>query len=241
MPRALRTGFLVSAIVLAVNLLAAVLIGFGVGDAGVLDALRTVLMWALVPPIAIALILIGAQRHPVGRWHVAAALLCALGDGLGAISGATIVLLGMFLLGHIAFLGALWPTRKRSLAWSPAAIAYTVVALIAGAIIAANAGALAVPVLLFALVAAAVAAFAAIDTPGLLGGLLFLVSDLVLGLGLFVLDIPDPLRAIAVLAPYVGAQALLAVSLRQRLALAAPVPTATLPAARTTSGHYRTE
>ena len=241
MPRALRTGFLVSAIVLAVNLLAAVLIGFGVGDAGVLDALRTVLMWALVPPIAIALILIGALRHPVGRWHVAAALLCALGDGLGAISGATIVLLGMFLLGHIAFLGALWPTRKRSLAWSPAAIAYTVVALIAGAIIAANAGALAVPVLLFALVAAAVAAFAAIDTPGLLGGLLFLVSDLVLGLGLFVLDIPDPLRAIAVLAPYVGAQALLAVSLRQRLALAAPVPTATLPAARTTSGHYRTE
>ena len=241
MPRALRTGFLVSAIVLAVNLLAAVLIGFGVGDAGVLDAVRTVLMWALVPPIAIALILIGALRHPVGRWHVAAALLCALGDGLGAISGATIVLLGMFLLGHIAFLGALWPTRKRSLAWSPAAIAYTVVALIAGAIIAANAGALAVPVLLFALVAAAVAAFAAIDTPGLLGGLLFLVSDLVLGLGLFVLDIPDPLRAIAVLPPYVGAQALLAVSLRQRLALAAPVPTATLPAARTTSGHYRTE
>ena len=123
MPRALRTGFLVSAIVLAVNLLAAVLIGFGVGDAGVLDAVRTVLMWALVPPIAIALILIGALRHPVGRWHVAAALLCALGDGLGAISGATIVLLGMFLLGHIAFLGALWPTRKRSLAWSPAAIA----------------------------------------------------------------------------------------------------------------------
>ena len=243
MPRALRTGFLVSAIVLAVNLLAAVLIGFGVGDAGVLDALRTVLMWALVPPIAIALILIGALRHPVGRWHVAAALLCALGDGLGAISGATIVLLGMFLLGHIAFLGALWPTRKRSLAWSPAAIAYTVVALIAGAIIAANAGALAVPVLLFALVAAAVAAFAAIDTPGLLGGLLFLVSDLVLGLGLFVLDIPDPLRAIAVLAPYVGAQALLAVSLQQRLGLGAPAsiaPPSSTPA-RTTSGYYRTD
>lgn len=222
MPRALRTGFLVSAVALGLNLLAAVLIELGIGDASLLDTARVVLMWALIPPFAISLILLGALRHAVGRWHVAAALLCALGDGLGATTGTTIVLLGLFLAGHISYLAALWPTRRRSLAWSPAAIGYAAVALIAGTIIAVNAGPLAIPVLLYALVLAAVAAFAAIDTPGLLGGLLFLVSDLVLGLGLFVLEIPDALRAVAVLIPYVGAQALLAVSLQRRLRLVGP-------------------
>lgn len=243
LPRALRTGLLVSAVVLAVNLLAALLIGIGIGDANMLDLVRTVLMWLLLPPIAVALILIGAHRHATGRWHLAAVILCCLGDGLGASTGITIVLLGMFLLGHIAYLVALWPTRKRSLAWNPAAIGYGAVALIAGTLIAVNADALAVPVLVYSLLLAAVAAFAAIDTVGLLGGLLFMVSDLVLGLGLFVLDIPDPLRTFVVLIPYLGAQALLAVSLQQRLGLAAPAPTAPLPrnVARTTSGYYRTE
>jgi uncharacterized membrane protein YhhN len=243
LPRALRTGLLVAAVVLAVNLLAAALIGIGVGNADMLNLVRTVLMWLLLPPIAIALALIGALRHPVGRWHLAAIVLCALGDGFGATTGMTIVLLGLFLLGHIAYLFALWPTRKRSLAWSPAAIGYAIVALIAGVLIAINAGALAIPVLLYAFVLAAVAAFAAIDTAGLLGGLLFLASDLVLGIGLFVIDIPDPLRTFCVLIPYVGAQALLAVSLQQRLGLGAPAPTAPLPstATRTTSGYYRTE
>ena len=65
----------------------------------------------------------------------------------------------------------------------------------------------------------AVAALAAIDVPGLFGGLLFMIGDLVLGLGLFVIDIPDPLRSIAVLVAYVAAQALLAISLQQRLRL----------------------
>lgn len=243
LPRALRTGLLVSGVVLAVNLLAALLIGIGVGDANMLDLVRTVLMWLLLPPIAIALALIGALRHPTGRWHFAAVILCALGDGFGASTGITIVLLGLFLLGHIAYLFALWPTRKRSLAWSPAAIGYAIVALIAGIIIAVNAGMLAVPVLIYAFVLAAVAAFAAIDTAGFLGGLLFLASDLVLGIGLFVIDIPDPLRTFCVLIPYLGAQALLAVSLQQRLGLGAPAAPAVSDGtpARTTSGYYRTE
>ncbi|SFS18095.1 YhhN-like protein [Agrococcus baldri] len=243
LPRALRTGLLVAAVVLAVNLLAAALIGIGVGDADMLNLVRTVLMWLLLPPIAIALALLGALRHPVGRWHLAAVILCGLGDGFGATTGMTIVLLGLFLLGHIAYLFALWPTRKRSLAWNPAAIGYAIVALIAGILIAVNAGMLAIPVLLYSLVLAAVAAFAAIDTAGLLGGLLFLASDLVLGIGLFVIDIPDPLRTFCVLIPYVGAQALLAVSLQQRLGLGAPESTAPLPstANRATSGYYRIE
>lgn len=221
LPRPLRLGFWISGGSLAVNLLAATLLALEIGDADLLEQLRVVLMWALLPPIWIALIAIGALRHAVGRWHVTAAALCGLGDGLGAVTALTIVLLSLFLLGHIAYLVALWPTRRRSLAWGPGAIAYAAVGLVSGGIIAVGAGPLAVPVLVFALVLAAVAAFAAIDVPGLLGGLLFMVGDLVLGLSLFVIEIPEPLASIAVLTAYAAAQALLAVSLQQRLRLGA--------------------
>lgn len=243
LPRALRIGFAVSAATLVLNLLAAVLIGLGVGDAGTLNIVRTVLMWLLMPPIALALIRVGALQHAVGRWHVAAVALYWLGDGAGSTSGITAVLLTAFMLGHLAFIASLWPTRRRSLAWSPAAVGYAIVALLAGGITAVNAGALAVPVLLFSIVLAAMAAFAAIDTPGLLGGLLVMLTDLVLGLGLFVLEIPDPLRTFAVLVPYLGAQLLLAVSLQQRLGLSDPRPPSRGTAApvRTTSGYYRTD
>jgi uncharacterized membrane protein YhhN len=243
LPRALRTGLLVSAAALAANLLAVVLIGLDVGDAAVLNGVRTALMWLLTPAIAVALVVMGALRHGTGCWHVAAIALCWLGDGLGATTGLTVVLLGLFLLGHLAYIGALWPTRRRSLAWSPAAIGYALVALIAGIITAAGAGPLAVPVVLYALVLAALAAFAAIDTPGLLGGLLFMTSDLVNGLSMFAVDIPDPLRSIVVLTGYVGATALLAVSLQRRLGLTDPERrrSTSRPAARTTSGYYRSD
>jgi uncharacterized membrane protein YhhN len=226
LPRPLRLGFWIAGALLLVNLLAATLLALEIGDAALLERLRVVLMWGLLPPIWIGLVAIGALRHAVGRWHVAAAALSGLGDGLGATTGLTIVLLGMFLLGHIAYLVALWPTRRRSLAWGPGSIAYATIGLIAGGIIAVGAGPLAVPVLVYALVLAAVAAFAAIDVPGLFGGLLFMVGDLVLGLGLFVVDIPDPLRSVAVLVAYAAAQALLAVSLQQRLRLGSVAPTA---------------
>lgn len=242
LPHALRIGFAVSAATLVLNLLAAVLIGLGVGDAGTLNVVRTVLMWLLMPPVALALIRVGALRHAVGRWHVLAIALYWLGDGVGSTSNDTVVLLSAFMLGHLAFIASLWPTRKRSLAWSPAVVGYAIVALLAGGITAANAGPLAIPVLVFALVLAAMAAFAAIDTPGLLGGLLSMLTVLVLGLGLFVLEIPDPLRTFAVLVPYLGAQMLLAVSLQQRLGLSSPLPASSIAApARTTSGYYRTE
>ncbi|WP_347753706.1 lysoplasmalogenase family protein [Agrococcus sp. ProA11] len=242
-PRALRIGFGVAAATLVLNLLAAVLIGLGVGDAGALNVVRTVLMWMLMPPLALALVRIGALRHAVGRWHVLAVALYWLGDGVGATSGITAVLLGAFLLGHLAFIVSLWPTRKRSLAWSPAFGGYAFVALLAGGIIAVSAGPLAIPVLVFAVVLAAMASLAAIDALGLLGGLLSMLTVLVLGLGLFVLEIPDPLRTFAVLVPYLGAQMLLAMSLQRRLELADPLPSppsASTPA-RTTSGYYRTE
>lgn len=222
LPRPLRLGFWIAGALLVVNLTAATLLAFEIGDAGALEQARVVLMWGMLPPIWIALIVIGALRHTVGRWHVAAAALCGLGDGLGASTGLTIVLLSLFLLGHIAYLLALWPTRRRSLAWGPGAIAYAIVALIAGGIVAVGAGPLAVPVLLFALVLAAVAAFAAIDVPGFVGGLLFMIGDLVLGLHLFVIEMPEPLSSISVLVAYTTGQALLAVSLQQRLALHRP-------------------
>lgn len=235
-PRPLRLALVVVAAALGANLLCATLIALGAGDTAWLEVARRLLMWAIVPPLAIALVAMGAMRHAVGRWHVVAALLCALGDGLGAATGQTLVLLGAFIVGHLGYAIALWPTRRRSLAWGPGVIAYGVVGLVAAGILAAGAGPLAIPVVLYALVLAGVAALAAIDTAGFLGGLLFLASDLVLGLGLFVIDIPDPLRSIVVLVAYASAQALLALSLQQRLGLGREAPRApAAAAARTTS------
>lgn len=222
MPRPLRVALAITGLLLAANLLAAVLVSFGVGDPNVLELARRILMWGIVTPIVVALVVLGAHRFTVGRWHLAGATLCVLGDGLGATTGSTLVLLGCFLLGHLCYLAALWPTRRRSLAWTPAALGYAIVALIAAGITAASAGPLAVPVIAYALVLTAMAAFAALDAVGLLGGLLFMVSDLVLGMALFVLEIPDPLRSIVVLVAYAGAQALLAISLQRRLRLGDP-------------------
>lgn len=219
LPRALRAGLAISGTVLAINLVAALLLDLELGDPALATLVRDVTMWLLVPPIAVALLAIGAWRHAAGSCHVAGVLLCWLGDGLGSATGQTAVLLGAFLLAAIAFLAALWPSRRRSLAWGWAAIGYGVVGAIAGGVIAIGAGPLAVPVLLYALLITAVAAFAAIDTAGLLGGLLLLSSVLVLGIGLYLIEVPDALRAFAVLVTYVAGQALLAVSLQQRLGL----------------------
>ncbi|QUW19314.1 lysoplasmalogenase family protein [Agrococcus sp. Marseille-Q4369] len=224
LPRALRVGFAVSGTALAINLVAAVLLDLELGDPALLTLARDVTMWLLALPIAIALLVMGAWRHAAGICHVAAVLLCWLGDGLGSLTGETIVLLGLFLLAAVAFLAALWPSRRRSLAWGWAAIGYGIVGAISGGVIAIGAGPLAVPVLLYALLIAAVAAFAAIDTAGLLGGLLLLAGVLVLGIGLFLVEIPDALRAFAVLVLYVLGQSLLAVSLQQRLGLARALP-----------------
>lgn len=224
LPRALRVGFAVSGTALAINLVAAVLLDLELGDPALLTLARDVTMWLLAPPIAIALLVMGAWRHAAGNCHVAAVLLCWLGDGLGSLTGETVVLLGLFLPAAVAFLAALWPSRRRSLAWGWAAIGYGIVGAISGGVIAVGAGPLAVPVLLYALLIAAVAAFAAIDTAGLLGGLLLLAGVLVLGIGLFLIEIPDALRAFAVLVLYVLGQALLAVSLEQRLGLARALP-----------------
>lgn len=219
LPRALRAGFAVSGTALAINLVAALLLDLEVGEPALLTLARDLTMWLLALPIAVALLVLGAWRSAPGACHVAAVLLCWLGDGLGSVTGETVVLLGMFLLAAVAFLAALWPSRRRSLAWGWAAIGYGLVGAISGGVIALGAGPLAVPVLLYALLIAAVAAFAAIDTAGLLGGLLLLSSVLVLGIGLFLIEIPDALRAFAVLVMYVLGQALLAVSLQQRLGL----------------------
>ncbi|MCR8671729.1 lysoplasmalogenase family protein [Agrococcus sp. HG114] len=222
LPRPLRAGLWVSGAVLAVNVLAAVLLDAEIGDEGVLTIVRGVTMWGLVPPIAVALVALGALRHAVGVWHVVAVVLCWLGDGIGSATGELLVLLGLFFVADLAFLAALWPTRRRSLAWGWAAVGYGVVAIISGGVIAAHAGPLAAAVVLFALLLAAVAALAAVDTAGLLGGLLLMACVLVLGIGVFVIEMPDALRALAVLVPYVAGQALLAVSLQQRLGLGAP-------------------
>lgn len=165
--------------------------------------------WLYVPPLAAALVVAGGLRDPRGRWWLAGLVFSWLGDVLGG--GGFLALLGCFFLAHVCYVVALLPTRGQSLLGRPAAVPYVVLGL-AGAVVLVPAagGVLAVPVLLYAVALTLMAVLASAGgRAGVLGGVLFMVSDLTLGVGIFVLDIPAPVQTLLVIGTYMPAQALL--------------------------------
>lgn len=165
--------------------------------------------WFAMPPLALALIVAGGLRDPRGRWWLAGILLSWAGDTCGGYG--FIVLLGCFLVAHVCYLVALWPTRHRSVLGTPAMIPYVVLGAAGAAIVAPAAGAvLAAPVVIYAAALTLVAMLAsAAGRAGLIGGVLFMLSDLTLALGIFVIDFPSMLQTALVMGTYVPAQALL--------------------------------
>lgn len=178
-----------------------------------LDGVRTVAQWLYLPPLMVALGLATGLRTARSRWWLGGLLLCWLGDGLGSLG--FLVLLGCFLLGHLSYLAALWPTRDRSWVWRPGGLVHVGVLALGLALVVPRAGALAAPVVVYGLVLAAVALLATAAGPaGLAGGLLFMVSDLSLGWFLFSgVEVGDGPRALLVIGTYVPAQVLLLVGL----------------------------
>lgn len=202
--RRLRTALLVTS-------LAAAVVGI-VGAAlhiGWLDYAQ----WLYVPPLAVALVLAGGLRDPRGRWWLAGLVFSWLGDVLG---GATfLALLGCFFLAHVCYILALLPTRGRSLLGKAGSVPYLLLGLAGAAVLVpAAGGVLAVPVLLYAVTLTLMALLASAGgRAGVVGGALFMVSDLVLGVGIFVLDIPAPVQTLLVIGTYVPAQVLLLVAI----------------------------
>lgn len=176
-----------------------------------LDGLRQVTAWLYLPPLMLALVLATGLRTRLSRWWLAGLVLCWLGDGLGG--QGFLVLLGCFLLGHLAYLVALWPVRHGSWLRRPASLLHWGLLALGLVLVVPHAGGLAVPVVLYGIALTLVAVLAtAGGTAGLLGGLLFMVSDLTLGWSHFALDLPADLGALLVIGTYVPAQVLLLVA-----------------------------
>lgn len=174
-----------------------------------LGAARTLAQWLYLPPLMAALVLATGLRSARSRWWLAGLVLCWLGDGLGALG--FLVLLGCFLVGHLAYLVALWPTRHRSWVWRPAGLLHVAVLALGLVLVVPLAGSLRLPVVAYGVVLAAMALLATAAGPaGVLGGLLFMVSDLSLGRFAFSgADVGDGPRALLVIGTYVPAQVLL--------------------------------
>lgn len=169
--------------------------------------------WLYTPPLVLTLAAVGAMRDRRAWWWAAGLLLSWVGDTQGG--RGFLVLLGAFLVAHLCYLVALWPTRRASLLGRPAALVHLAV-LAAGLVVivpAVDAG-LAVAVVAYGAVLTLMAVLATAGGPaGLAGGLLFMVSDLVLAVGIFVIDLPDAVQTLVVIGTYVPAQVLLVVAL----------------------------
>ena len=174
-----------------------------------LDALARVAQWLYLPPLALALVQSTWLRSRWSRWWLIGMALSWLGDGLGFLGFE--VLLGLFLLGHVAYVVALLPSWRRSWAVRPQGLVH-VALLVAGlALVVPLSGSLTPAVVVYGLVLTATALLATSGGwPGVLGGLAFMVSDLSLAWLLFSgSGLADGWRALLVIGTYVPAQALL--------------------------------
>lgn len=154
-----------------------------------------------------------AARPRFGRTTVlvlGALLLSWLGDTVGDSSEQAKILL--FLLAQLLYIGAFWPLRHRSLLRRPAVVGLYL--LSGGAIAAAmitRAGGLAVPVAVYALSLVTMAVLSSgVARRAAFGGILFLISDSLLGLSWFYPDLPVAVLNVVIMLTYLSAQGLLA-------------------------------
>lgn len=201
-PLLLTAAIVVSLVAAVVNITSAFL------DLEVLRYSR----WLYVIPLMVALV-----ANPVGRrWRgllwLAGMFFSMVGDTQGG--RGFVVLLGSFLIAHLFYIAALLPDRKRSLIGHTGSVVYAAILVVALVILVPEVdGALVVPVMVYALVLGFMALLAAAGGPvGVAGGLLFMISDLVLGIGIFAVDLPEALQRLIVIGTYVPAQVLLLIA-----------------------------
>ncbi|WP_051275539.1 lysoplasmalogenase [Aestuariibacter salexigens] len=168
-----------------------------------------------VLPIAMLLWLSVSTPSPYRRWLCAAVLLSALGDIFLASSLPHQFIFGLasFLLTHLAYCmifiklakGRQWPTIK--------VVFLTLYLIILLTILIPAAGALAVPVSVYALTICVMGALAIKTQHSMLGfgALTFVLSDTVIGINKFVLSIP--MADIAIMSSYYLAQLILVLTL----------------------------
>lgn len=178
--------------------------------------LARVTQWGLMPLLAAVLwCATTAPRARLVRLVLVALGLSWLGDTLPASftgDAAFLAMIGGFLLAQVAYVGAFWPYRSSSLARRPAALAaYCLVAAAIVAVCAPGApGPLLAAVVLYALCLGTVAILATgVHLLAGIGGVVFLVSDAMIGLGAFTDWFAPPASGFWVMLTYVAGQALI--------------------------------
>jgi uncharacterized membrane protein YhhN len=174
---------------------------------GTSGAAHTVAKGLLMP--ALLLWVLAATAPAAPRLLVAGLVLATVGDVglrvefLVGMAGF-LVMQVLYVIGFVR-LGA-WP-RVRS-GW-PVALGYLVFAIVANALLGPRLGELQIPVLVYSIALCTMAIFAAgVSGRVGLGGLLFLVSDMLIGVGEADLDFAG--RGLIVLVTYLAAQYLIA-------------------------------
>ncbi|ADD44810.1 lysoplasmalogenase [Stackebrandtia nassauensis] len=159
---------------------------------------------------------------PMGThlWMLFGLLFAIPADTFLLFEGRTVFLFGMFFfaLMQLCFIGAYFSATKvfarwRALPWPP--LAYLAFWLGFNALMWTSFGGLAAPIAVYSLLLAIMAAAAStVSTMVGIGGLLFMVSDLMIGLGVVNIDFTG--REVAIMATYTLAQFLIVTGISHR-------------------------
>jgi hypothetical protein len=159
------------------------------------------------------------------RTQLVILVLVALGfSWLGDLSTAVLIKIGFFLLAQIVYVVAFRPYWRRSLiARPPLLIAYGIVIAVPIVVVAAGAGPLAASVAVYGASLAAMAVLATgVNRLTGAGGALFLVSDIVLAVEIFVAPGAIPHAVFVNMALYLPAQLMITLGVLQRVSAEVP-------------------
>ncbi|QDP96080.1 lysoplasmalogenase [Microlunatus elymi] len=207
-PPSLRPAYRFPTVMLAIGYLLCTVLD-GVAEATGAETMSFVLRLLAMPLLIGVLITARPLLDRTVLLVLGALIFSWLGDTAGGVS--FLIKIGLFLLAQLFFIAAFWPHRQRSLVTRPwAVIVYAMVLVGIGAPMIIQADRLAVPVMIygFSLVAMAILA-TAFGKRAALGGLLFVISDSLLGLTWFYPSTAGHLMDMVIMLSYLSAQGLL--------------------------------
>jgi len=164
----------------------------------------------LAMPLLIGVLITARPRF--GRTPVlvtGALVLSWLGDTVGDVS--ELAKIALFLVAQLFFIGAFWPLRRWSLLRRPAVVGlYLVLGGTIAAAMISRAGGLAIPVAIYGLSLVTMAILASgVSRRAAFGGVLFLISDSLLGVTWFYPGLAPTFLAFSIMLTYLSAQGLL--------------------------------
>ncbi len=163
----------------------------------------------LAMPLLVAVVIAGrGSGGRTVRSTVAALLFCWLGDTVGGAD--PLLKIAFFLAAHLCYIGGFWPYLRSSMVVRRWVLGYLLLLVVMGVVLGGRAGGLAVPVAVYGCAIVLMAALAGgLGRGALIGGLLFAVSDGLLGILWFYRPDAGRLLDLAVMLTYLCAQALL--------------------------------